>query len=488
MLKSVTVTNFKGETLEMELAHPEKTGLCIYNIEGLGGGKANINTSESATGDGSWYNSARADSRNIVVYIKLLADVEENRHKMYQYFPLKTQIRLLFTTDQRSLYIDGYVESNETPIFSSEEFSTISVICPDPNFYNVSAPYTLFSGTVPNFEFPFWDDSAPDPDVPPPIPPYNPNYISNFDFLHPFNTSNEAYFTASGETINDWFFENPSVGNGAIFLQYNGIQVTQYVTNSSPIRWYTIFGKLVHNGTYTASFLTLEGMNNWTFTINRPDLSNPYENVYPDGSEDITYKIAANAGSDDYRFEIGIRQSVTTHTTLVAVKVEEGSNQTLAEFKDDQWVLIKDPGTDFDPYPGTIELGFVESNSRALIHYDGNVDVGLTIDITVVKPSADITIYNVSSGEHMELLGDRIAAIAGGGIKEGDVIHVCTARGHKAITVTRSTGVFNVLGCLSRSSKWLGLVHGDNIFQIVGSSDDAYMFSTFYYNEAYAGL
>lgn len=488
MLKSVTVTNFKGETLEMELAHPEKTGLCIYNVEGIGGGKANINTSESATGDGSWYNSARADARNIVVYMKLLADVEENRHKMYQYFPLKTQIRLLFTTDKRSLYIDGYVESNETPIFSSEEFSTISVICPDPNFYNISAPYTLFSGTVPLFEFPFFDDSVPDPDAPPAIPPFNSNYISNFDLVHPFNTSNEAYFTASGETINGWFFENPSIGNGAIFLQYSGIQVTQYSTNSSPIRWYTTFGKLVNGNTYTASFLTLEDMNTWTFTIDRPDISNPYESIYPDSVDDITYKIIADANSDDYRFEVGIRQNVTANTILVAVKVEDGSEQTLAEFKEDQWVLIQDPGPGFDPYPGTIEFGSVESNSKAIIHYDGNVDVGIIIDITVVMPSANITIYNLSNGEHMELLGDKISAIAGGNIKEGDVIRVCTTRGHKAITITRSEGVFNILGCLSRSSKWLGLVHGDNIFQIEGSSDDAYMFSTFYYNEAYAGI
>lgn len=85
----------------------------------------------------------------------------------------------------------------------------------------------------------------------------------------------------------------------------------------------------------------------------------------------------------------------------------------------------------------------------------------------------------------MELLGNRIP---GGAISEGDIIHICTSRGHKSIMVTRGTGSFNVLGCLSRSSKWLSLVHGDNVFQIMGSSDDAYMFSTFYYNEAYAGL
>lgn len=162
MLKSISVTNFKNETLEMELAHPEKSGLIVYNIEGIGGSKANINVTDISNGDGAWYNSAHASSRNIVLYAKLLPQpsIEATRHNVvYKYFPLKKQLRLIFTTDDQQMYIDGYVESNETPIFSSEEYTTVSIICPDPYFHDTSGLSEVATGSIATFEFLFYDDS-----------------------------------------------------------------------------------------------------------------------------------------------------------------------------------------------------------------------------------------------------------------------------------------------------------------------------------------
>lgn len=67
MLKAVTVTNFKGESLRMELAKPEETGIIIRDITGLGSPKTTINSTQMATVDGSRFNSARAENRNIVL-------------------------------------------------------------------------------------------------------------------------------------------------------------------------------------------------------------------------------------------------------------------------------------------------------------------------------------------------------------------------------------------------------------------------------------
>lgn len=161
MIKAVSVTNFKNETLRMELTKPEESGLIVYNIEGIGGAKANINTSDIANGDGAWYNSSKAQSRNIVLSVKLMPKptIEDTRHDIiYRYFPIKKNIRLTFETDLRTTYIDGYVESNETPIFSSEEYTQVSVVCPDPYFYLVEET-SLKSGASPLFEFEFCDDS-----------------------------------------------------------------------------------------------------------------------------------------------------------------------------------------------------------------------------------------------------------------------------------------------------------------------------------------
>lgn len=162
MIKKVIVTNYLGESLEMELARPEVSGLAITDIEGLGPVKATINTSEIATGDGALYNSAKLETRNIVMTLdfRFGTDIETIRHTTYKYFPIKRYLMLTFVTDQRSLDAFGYVESNEPEIFQAHETTQISVICPDPYFYATNGKtLTLFSGVNPKFEFPFENNS-----------------------------------------------------------------------------------------------------------------------------------------------------------------------------------------------------------------------------------------------------------------------------------------------------------------------------------------
>lgn len=173
MIQKVIITNPKGEALELELSNPEKSGLAVANIEGLGPPKANINGVELATSDGMLYSSARAATRNITFTLVMYAreidspfgylSVEESRHLTYGYFPLKKKIRMTFVTDVRTVYADGYVESNEPVIFSQQEYATISVICPDPYLYEEGEKKTTFSGIQPGFEFPFSNESLTEP-------------------------------------------------------------------------------------------------------------------------------------------------------------------------------------------------------------------------------------------------------------------------------------------------------------------------------------
>ena len=66
MIRSVTVTNYLGDSKVLELANPEPSGFVIASIEGLGPVKSNINTTDLASNDGALYNSARLETRNIV--------------------------------------------------------------------------------------------------------------------------------------------------------------------------------------------------------------------------------------------------------------------------------------------------------------------------------------------------------------------------------------------------------------------------------------
>lgn len=168
MIHTLTVTNFRGESKVFDFDRMSTAPLKILSIKGVGPNKANINTVEVATNDGSIYNSARVEARNIVIKIGFDGwDIEALRQESYKYFPLKKPVTLEFLTDHRDTVITGYVESNEPDIFSKLETTQISIVCPYPYFYSAEsqAEDTVFYGEEPLFEFPFEDPVDESPSI-----------------------------------------------------------------------------------------------------------------------------------------------------------------------------------------------------------------------------------------------------------------------------------------------------------------------------------
>ena len=171
MIYSIVVTNYLGDRIKLDLGKPEVSGFLIKSITGLGPAKANVNTTEVSTNDGSLFNSARLSQRNIVldmVFINTVygESIEDLRQKSYKYFPLKKSVELTIETDNRYVKTTGYVESNEPNIFSSQEGTQISIICPDPYFYSAGEDgnnVTNFYSIDPMFEFPFSNESLDEP-------------------------------------------------------------------------------------------------------------------------------------------------------------------------------------------------------------------------------------------------------------------------------------------------------------------------------------
>lgn len=161
MIEYVSVENPSGESLQMYLTRPEKSGFVITNIDGIGPADADINTTALANDDGSVFNIARVKERNIVMTLKFMdsgdTKVEDLRRELYKYFPMKKEITLTFKTERRIVFIKGYVESNTQKTFSSKKndaSAQISILCPNPFFYSKDGT-TLLSGIVAEFEFPF---------------------------------------------------------------------------------------------------------------------------------------------------------------------------------------------------------------------------------------------------------------------------------------------------------------------------------------------
>ena len=162
MIQAVTITNYLGESVRIELsdADPEH-GLLIRKIDGLGPPKANINTTNLATNDGSIYNSARVEQRNIIfgLVFTFSPQIEDARQRVYKYFPIKKNLDILIEADNRVVRATGYVETNEPDIFSKDESTTISIICADPWLYSEEIKTTILYGIEPLFEFEFGNES-----------------------------------------------------------------------------------------------------------------------------------------------------------------------------------------------------------------------------------------------------------------------------------------------------------------------------------------
>jgi len=171
MIRSFTVTNPSGNSLMMELENPKKSGFFVAGITGLGPPKADINTTRRAGSDGSIYNSAKVESRNIVITLIYytdntagtdgqILDVEALRQRTYKFFPIKRQVTLHFITDRRRASITGYVESNEIGFFTNMEGSQISIVCNDPWFISEDVGVTNLRliNTEPLLTFPIYFD------------------------------------------------------------------------------------------------------------------------------------------------------------------------------------------------------------------------------------------------------------------------------------------------------------------------------------------
>lgn len=166
MIKSVTITNYLNESVKIELADGEpEHGMLIKSITGLGPPKANVNMTDLATLDGSVFNSARVEKRNIVIEMlfTFAPTIEDSRQRTYKYFPIKKKLRCLIETDNRIVETYGIIETNSPDIFSKDEGNQISLVCDDPYFYSAEKQVSVFFGVEPLFEFEFSNESLTEP-------------------------------------------------------------------------------------------------------------------------------------------------------------------------------------------------------------------------------------------------------------------------------------------------------------------------------------
>lgn len=160
MIKYIQVTNKNGNYLRIPLYFDYTSDYAIMNIEGIGQVKPEISMTSLASYSGVIVNGIDFKSRNIVLTLLFMGnDIEQNRLNLYKMAPVGSVVNIQIRTDHGLYTIDAIVESNETPIFTEKEQATISFLCPDPYFIDITDTninkVKSFSDIVPEFEFSF---------------------------------------------------------------------------------------------------------------------------------------------------------------------------------------------------------------------------------------------------------------------------------------------------------------------------------------------
>ena len=148
---TLTATNSSGKSLQIT----QNSSYKLTAIDGLTSPTASINSSTIAGSDGSLFNSAKVESRNIVFTIFFEPPIEKNRINLYRFFHIKDLVSIRYTNGSRDVTIAGYVESLEGSLFEMRQSVQVSILCLQPYFKSAAEIVEELSQTLDSFEFPF---------------------------------------------------------------------------------------------------------------------------------------------------------------------------------------------------------------------------------------------------------------------------------------------------------------------------------------------
>lgn len=148
--------NERGQRLELT----NNNGYVIKSVSGLSPADATINTTKIAGSDGSTFNNAYVNNRQIIITLAINEPAEDNRLNLYRYFVPKKATTLYFKNDTRNVKIVGYVKAMDCGLFDKKQIAQIELTCPDAFFSYIDEDTFDFYSVDSQFEFPFSIGSA----------------------------------------------------------------------------------------------------------------------------------------------------------------------------------------------------------------------------------------------------------------------------------------------------------------------------------------
>lgn len=147
----ITCTNNDG--FSMSFTETQFDPFLIHDVEGVYLLDNTVNITENTMTDGAVYQGSITKYRNIVLTLKDMDNFAENRTLIDKLFKRNSTGRLLFEESDNVKAIEYVVENVDSTGEEAPRFTTISLICPDPFFYDPNDVKVYLAQMVADFEF-----------------------------------------------------------------------------------------------------------------------------------------------------------------------------------------------------------------------------------------------------------------------------------------------------------------------------------------------
>ena len=131
----------------------------IIHISGLNPPSASIFTAKSPNRKGVKYNGSTLNERNIIVSIKLLGDIEENRNALYEWVDTEQYCKVHYRNGLKKVYCEGHIQDCEIDMFTDNEIVNVAILCENPYWKDLVELSKEISTLLKQFVLPFAIDS-----------------------------------------------------------------------------------------------------------------------------------------------------------------------------------------------------------------------------------------------------------------------------------------------------------------------------------------
>lgn len=151
MDRKITCTN--EDNISMEFTS-DFSPFVLQNCDGIYEVSNNVVTKDNTMVDGATYLGSITKMRNIVLTLADKSNHMRNRNLLYQLFKPKSPGVFRYEEDDEVRTIDYYVESVIITSVGTNRIATVSLLCPDPFFYDLGDMVVAMSGWEKLWTFP----------------------------------------------------------------------------------------------------------------------------------------------------------------------------------------------------------------------------------------------------------------------------------------------------------------------------------------------